>query len=267
MRKWRVTKALDEMQALVQADIKDKVFRNKVLQTYGRLLFQKERYFEAFDAFRVVDLPIIESESLFLEKAWTLFYLQDYQGALGNLLSLDAPIYSGYNKPERFVLQGLIFQKLCHFDLAIETVNSFRETYKDVLRDIKERKNLDENKYMYEAFKRHPRVMEEVEFLDLLRWERKKLEDYKRSLRASGLYEHLVKIYDYKLDEVFEKISRKKEEVYVAIAGVLLDAEEQIGFLEYEVNMDKLKRHKVFDQEESGRIEDEFIEDVKVESI
>jgi hypothetical protein len=268
VKKWRITKALGDAEQLARADIKDINFKNEVLQTYARLLFQKKQYYKAFDVYRVISTPPTQSESIFLEKAWTLYYLQDYQAALGNLLSLDAKIFEGFNKPSRFVLQGLIFQRICEYNLALATIKAFRKTYKKVLIDIKERKKINKAPYIMGAFKRHSKVKRLVDFYELLKWEQKKLYEYDGDLDDSGLYKKLLKIYKYKIAEIGEQIRNMKKEVYPLIAGVLLDAEEQINFLEYEVKMDKLKRSKIFLTKEERELYEESIgeEEIKAEN-
>jgi hypothetical protein len=259
VKRWKITNALKGIENLARKDIKDQSFKNDVLQTYARLLFQKKEYFKAFDIYRIIGKSPTESESIFLEKAWTLFYLQDYQASLGNLLSLDAKIFEGFNKPERFVLQGLIFKRLCQYDLATSTIEAFKKTYKDILIGIKERRDINKDPYMLGAFKRHSKVRKLVEFYELLKWEYNRLYDYESKLDDTGLFKTLVKIYKFKIAEIGEQIKNLKKDVYPLIASVLLDAEEQINYLEYEVKMDKLRKTKIFLTEEEKRLFEESI--------
>ena len=99
-----------------------------------------------------------------------------------------------------------------------------------------------------------------------MKWEYNKLQDYDSSLEDFGLYNTLLKIYKYKLKEVGEQIDTLKNDVYPMIASVLLDAEEQINYLEYEVKMDKLRNTKIFLTREEKKLYEESIGEEEIQS-
>ena len=78
-----------------------------------------------------LDLPKrshIWPEILF-EEAWTSFYLNDYNRALGKLVTYQAPVLTHIFNPEIDVLNALTYFELCLWDDVKQSVDRFYETY------------------------------------------------------------------------------------------------------------------------------------------
>jgi hypothetical protein len=72
---------------------------------------------------------------ILFEEAWTSYYLQNYNRTLGKLVSYRAPVFDFIFKPEIEVLKGLTYLKMCLYDDAKKTVDSF---YEELLRPSNE---------------------------------------------------------------------------------------------------------------------------------
>lgn len=68
---------------------------------------------------------------ILFEEAWTSYYLKNYNRTLGKLVSYKAPVFDFIFKPEIEVLKALTYMKMCLYDDAKKTVDSF---YNDLLK-------------------------------------------------------------------------------------------------------------------------------------
>src|SRR5690606_12305106 len=64
---------------------------------------------------------------ILFEEAWTSYYLRNYNRTLGKLVSYKAPVFDFIFKPEVDVLKALTYMKMCLYNDAKSTANSFYE--------------------------------------------------------------------------------------------------------------------------------------------
>lgn len=89
--------------------------------------------------FNYLDIPkdsFVWPEILF-EEAWSSYYLRNYNRTLGKLVSYKAPVFDFIFKPEVEVLKALTFMKMCLYDDAKKTADTFYSDLLNPSRDLR----------------------------------------------------------------------------------------------------------------------------------
>lgn len=103
----------------------------------ARVQFAKHQYKKA--EINYLDIPkdsFVWPEILF-DEAWNSYYLQNYNRTLGKLVSYKAPVFDFIFKPEVEVLKALTYMKMCLYDDAKKTVDSFYDDLLNPSRDLR----------------------------------------------------------------------------------------------------------------------------------
>jgi hypothetical protein len=66
------------------------------------------------------------------EQSWARFQMDEFDRALGNIHTLNAPFFEETFYPEAMVLQAVIYFNQCHYDRAEESVNNFTDVYQPI---------------------------------------------------------------------------------------------------------------------------------------
>ncbi len=236
----RLDEALESMVKLredpkVPAGVK----RDLELQS-ARLLFEKGEFQSAAELYKQLDLTVREKGRVILERAWANYYAKNYSKALGLLAALRAPYFDPSLHHERYVLEMIIFRELCQFDSVEEVAIDFREKFGKSLRAIRERKPLREDRVMANMALLDRRFQSMATFIGQMRIERRKL-DESRQLKKVSFFSPLVAAYTRKEAEVQERLDLTLEGQARLIAVDLLDATEQIEFIDYTSKLSALR--------------------------
>ncbi|MBN2498591.1 MAG: hypothetical protein JXR96_28630 [Deltaproteobacteria bacterium] len=242
--KYNLDDALKGFRAILDSDIKQADVINNARQSVARILFEQKKYKEAYEVYETIDAPIEKQASVFLEEAWTQYYLKDYQRAMGLLYALEAPAYFRYFNPEKYVLKALIYKNLCHYNVAKDAVSEFYQYYGDAIRVVYDRVDLDRNEILLDAALQEPRMVEIGRFQRLLDTELGMLDGFAFSWSENGLLEHLNRVYDLKIKEVNQQLRQKLDKALREVAEKLLLFEEQMNLLEYEIGLSIYRRIK-----------------------
>jgi hypothetical protein len=86
------------------------------------------------------------------EEGWAAFYRAEYNRTLGKVVTYRASQLKYAFQPESAVLQGMAFLKLCLYDDALKTVNSFYDVYDPLLKYLEGtlRQNQGSNSLFYQ---------------------------------------------------------------------------------------------------------------------
>jgi tetratricopeptide (TPR) repeat protein len=216
---------------------------NDAHRVLAQLYFEDGRFDEAAVAYDRIAVPFLSEEEadLFLEKAWTRYYKGDSNGALGILLTLDAPSYRKYFRPERSVLKALAYKQMCHYAAAKAAAREFLRRYGASLQELRRSRDplTDPSVRAAAIQRRKPKRM--FAFLDSLQRERERVERFSDEY---GLAAHLGRVYELKIAEVNRDLDRVVEDEAIAVAAELLDYEEQARLVDYEVSLEVFRRVK-----------------------
>jgi len=227
--------------SVIDAPAADEEVKNLARHGYARLLFEKGDYLESFKAYDKIRGDVRTAASILLEKAWAKFYLGDYRKAMGLLLALDAPIYKGFFAPEKYVLRAIILKTYCHYRAAKAATAAFRLDFGKALKTIRERTNLASVPEIYDAAVQEGELKRADAFLQTLLIEKGTIGDF-GAWKAAGLSKHLDRMYTLKANEMKRRIAGNLKDATRRIAESLLDFEEQMNILDYEIGLDLYKR-------------------------
>lgn len=179
---------------------------------------------------------------LLLEKAWTQYYLKNYSQALGILAGLESPYFSLSLSYEKYILEALIYRELCHYDHVEKVASRFRQRFSIAFMDIRERKELRKNRQLFNLAVLPADVQQRAELIDRLRKEKKQLQSLK--FNKSGFVDRLLYEYEHRDTFLQTKINWELEKRVREVANRLLDAEEQMLFIEYTSRLDALRFYR-----------------------
>lgn len=222
---------LDE---LVPTDIRERAR----LQS-ARLAFEQGDFRNAYQLYTNLNLPIRTAGRIFVERAWSQFYLKNYSKALGLLEVSKAPVFSSSDHPERYVLGMLIYRELCHYESVITTAEQYRDRFGDALDAIRARGDLQKVPIIANMAMSHEKIQSEVNFLNQTRDEYLELQDL--DWDEYDFYDELLKAYEFKNEDLKGRIDHMILEKSREIAQQIVDVEEQIVFLDYSAKLDQLR--------------------------
>jgi hypothetical protein len=242
--KYNLDDALKTFKEILESDIQQADVINSTRQSVARILFEQKKFKEAYDMYEIIDAPIEKQASVFLEEAWSQYYMKDYRRAMGLLYALEAPAFFRYFNPEKYLIKALIYKNLCHYNVAKDAVAEFRQYYGEAINAIYDRVDLDKNEIILDAALQEPALVELGKFQRLLDTELGMLDNFSSAWGNNGLQNHLARIYDLKVRDVNRQLKDKLDQGIRAVAERLLDFEEQMNLLEYEIGLSIYKRIK-----------------------
>lgn len=242
VRERRAT-AVKALEAIVAEKDGEGSVLNDARRVLAELYFEEERFDEALTVYNAIEVPFLSEEEadLFLEKAWARYYQGDTRGTLGILLTLDAPSYRKYFKPERFVLKALAFKQLCHYAAAKASAREFLRRYGTSLAELRRSRTPLTDPVVRTAAVQRRKPKRMFAFLDALQREREGVEQFSDEY---GLATQLGRIYELKIAEVNRDLDRVVEDEANAVASELLDYEEQARLVDYEISLEVFRRIK-----------------------
>ena len=216
---------------------------NDARRVLAQIHFEQGRFADALKVYDGIKVDFLSEEEadLFIEKAWARFYSGDSRGTLGILLTLDAPSYRKYFKPERFVLKALAYKQLCHYASAKASAREFLRRYGSTLAEVRRSREPLTDPVIRTAAVQRRRPKRIFAFLDSLQHEREGIERFSDEF---GFATQLGRIYELKIAEVNRDLDRVVEDEANDVASELLDYEEQARLVDYEVSLEVFRRVK-----------------------
>jgi tetratricopeptide (TPR) repeat protein len=238
-RRDAATKALED----VVAGPGDDDVKNEARRVLAELYFEEKRFDDALKTYDAIKVAFLSEEEadLFLEKAWARFYKGDARGALGILLTLDAPAYRKYFSPERFVLKALAYKSLCHYASAKAAAREFLRRYGPSLAEVRRSRDPLTDPALRAAAVQRKKPRRLFSYLASLQKERDQVERFSDEF---GLAQHLGRLYDLKIAATNRDLQRVVQDEATDVAAELLDYEEQARLVDYEVSLEVFRRLK-----------------------
>jgi hypothetical protein len=213
--------------------------RNEARLALARVLYESEHYKAARKIYDQVEVPELSTAeaSLYLEKAWTAYWLRDFRRTMGILYALEAPSYKAYFAPEVFLLRALVFKNLCHYIPAKREIRRFRLKFGRTLDNVRSRIDLRDDDVLRAAALTRGKVKRLADFRRMIADENDRIDTIGGRWIEVGLDEQLREIYglkskatDLKLDAALTNETRK-------VAEELVEFEEQMYLLDYEIGL------------------------------
>jgi hypothetical protein len=235
----QIEPAKEKLKLVLDTDAVDETLKEKARIQVARLHFENGDFQKAYEIYeRLDELPVREKGRILLEKSWAKYYLKDFSKALGLLHVLKAPFFDPSLNYERYLLEILIYRQLCHYEAVEIIVEDFRQRFSGPLRTIRERGDLRRDPILSTIALMDPYFQEYANMIDGLRKERYRMED---AGFTDNLYARILRFYTEKEKAIRERIERDLEDKVREVALELIDAEEQITFLDYTAKLDALR--------------------------
>ena len=231
-------------EGLANVDVRDDDLKRKVNLTLARLEYESAEYPKSLARYETIQLPLQKKGPIFLERAWDLYQSGDFSKALGLLAALEAPVFKDFDDPEKYTLRALMFRDVCHFDAAHRAVLDFRKAYGPAIKDIYARADLPADETFRALALKNPDVAERAGFVDALAKEKDRLSKTPGDWKEEGLRDHLRSLYDLKLEEAKRRLDLSLDQHTEEIGDQLLEAEEQMNVLDYEIELARNRRAK-----------------------
>jgi TolA-binding protein len=222
----------------------DRDVRNQARLALARMLYENEKYKAArsmYDAVEVPELSTAEA-SLYLEKAWTAYWLRDFRKTMGILYALEAPSYKNYFAPEVALLRALIYKNLCHYIPAKREVRRFKLTYGRSLENVRLRIDLREDEVLRAAALQRGKLKRIADFRRLLAQEGDRIDTVGGEWVEVGLDEQLREIYGLKGQQIDLALEAELSAETRKVAEELVEFEEQMYLLDYEIGLSIYRR-------------------------
>ena len=229
---------------LDSTNVFDEEMEKKVDLTLARLEFEAGEFRESLARYESIPLPLEKKGPIFLERAWGLYSMGDLSKALGLLAALEAPSFRDFDDPEKYTLRALMYRDVCHFEAARRAVADFREEYGPAIKNIYARADLPTDETFRALALKDPDVAERAAFVDTLAKEKDRLNQSNSEWRQEGLIEALQSMYTLKLEEAKRLLDLALDERTEAIGDLLLESEEQMNILDYEIELARNRRAK-----------------------
>lgn len=236
----RVEKGYELIKTLYDDPKTPGAIKQQVQLQYARILFERGQFILANELYyKLGDLGVRERGRILLERAWSQYYVKEYSTALGILHTLSSSLFDSSVSFERYVLQMIIYRELCHYEAVDLTAKAFHKRFKPALKTIRKRKPLREDPILFSMAVLNKDLQSKANLIDDIRKEYKALKEYRYD--QFPFYKPLLQEYlrydkylQAKLDQVLEDGAR-------AAADDLLDAEEQVQFIDYTSKLDALR--------------------------
>jgi hypothetical protein len=218
--------------------------RNEARLALARILYEQERYKAARKIYDQVEVPELSTAeaSLYLEKAWTSYWLRDFRKTMGILYALEAPSYRAYFAPEMFLLRALVYKNLCHYIPAKREIRRFRLRFGRTLENIRSRIDLREDDILRAAALQRGRLKRLADFRRTIAVQADKIDTIGGRWIEVGLEEQLREIYALKLKQTDLKLEALLTSETRKVAEELVDFEEQMYLLDYEIGLSIYRR-------------------------
>lgn len=236
----RVEKGYEQIKALYDDPKTPDTIKQLVQLQYARILFEKGQFRQANDLYyKLGDMGIRERGRILLERAWTQYYLKEYSTALGILTSLSSPLFDSSISFERYVLEMIIYRELCYYEAVESVAKNFHNRFRPALKVIRQRKPLREDPTLFSMAVLNKNLQPQANLIDQIRREKMALKEYR--FDEFLFFKPLIKDYE-KQDKLMQAKLDQVLEVEARVAGDdLLDAEEQVQFVDYTSKLDALR--------------------------
>jgi hypothetical protein len=213
--------------------------RNQCRLALARVLYEMEEYKDALKIYGSVEVPelSISEASLFLERAWTSYWLRDFRKTMGILYALEAPSYRDFYAPEKYLLRSLVYMNLCHYIPAKREIRRFRFRFQGPLESINNRIDLREDSVLRRAALQDGRIGRLADFRRQLTREADRIDLIGGPWIESGLDQQLFTIYELAAKRADLRLNAALADEARRRAEELVEFEEQMYLLDYEVGL------------------------------
>lgn len=131
-------KRQEELVRKLDADKTKAEFQALVALNLARMYFQEKNFAQSREWF----LKVYKDHPLWLqslqEMGWSQLQSGDFEGAIGNMYSVQSPYFTSVYKPESYVVRTIGYLNLCQYGDAYRTLTTLEKTYRPWLQKMLE---------------------------------------------------------------------------------------------------------------------------------
>lgn len=124
-------------------------FQALVALNLGRMHFQKSDFKKARESF----LGVYKDHPMWLqsltEMGWAQLQSGDFEGAIGNMYSIQSPFFNMVYKPESYVIRTIGYLNLCQYGDAYRTLSILEHEYRPALQRMSQYISNEKNRGVY----------------------------------------------------------------------------------------------------------------------
>lgn len=105
------------------------VLKENCIINIARINYKQKNYKMAIRNYEDIPKKSFKWPYTLLEKAWAYYYTGNYNRSLGILLTYNSPLLESYFTPEAEVLKALNYFKLCLYEDALSSIDTYYTTY------------------------------------------------------------------------------------------------------------------------------------------
>jgi hypothetical protein len=235
----------EKVQEAIQQDVPQSQtnLKYQVMTSLARLAMHRKDADEALTYFEKVRAQVPSQPELLLEMAWAHYYKGDPRKTLGYLLALDAPAYTNFIAPERYILEALTLRNLCQFGPARQAAVRLKIQYQKAFDDLYQGRPPEESKAVRQAASLRGELKPISLFLKQLDYEKARLKSFSKQLGPEitqawlSLYEQGKQLAEMRQEGVLrQEVDRLAQE--------LLSAEEAVRLISHELGIALLRGRK-----------------------
>jgi tetratricopeptide (TPR) repeat protein len=164
--KEKATQMQESLIADLKTDKQKAEFQALVALNVARMYFQESKFKPAHEAF----LKVYKDHPMWLtsltELGWSQLMSGDYEGAIGNMYSIQSPFFSAVYKPESYVIRTIGYLNLCQYGDAYKMLSMLEHEYKPSLEKMEAYAKKNPNYYQtVRNFMTAPKGAKEVDGL------------------------------------------------------------------------------------------------------
>lgn len=131
--KEKALKIQEDLISDIGTDKQKAEFQALVALNVARMYFQEQKFQPAHEAF----LKVYKDHPMWLqsltEMGWSQLMSGDFEGAIGNMYSIQSPFFAAVYKPESYVIRTIGYLNLCQYGDAYKTLSLMEHDYKPSL--------------------------------------------------------------------------------------------------------------------------------------
>jgi hypothetical protein len=234
----QISEATDLLKQILRSDKPSRELKDDTRKTLARLLYEQQQFEEADFMYAQIQKSILQQSENLLERAWAEYRMGNPEKAMGLLYAFEAPSFRDAFKPEYFILKSFIYKDVCHYDKALSVMKEFKQRYGSALEIIYSRQAAVDNHALMLYLLNKKQINRTWQFLELLEREKAACSEFEdKALRS-----YLAKLYDLQIQQSRDNLRRQIEDEYEKVANDLLQYEESVHLMEYEIGLDMYKR-------------------------
>jgi len=214
----------------------------KISRTMARIYYEQTKYKQALDIYQTYLLKLNPIEPAdWVEAAWALYRLGQYDTALGYLYNMEVKDPSQDIYLEKFIIRALIYREKCATSYTFSLSQNFDKEFGPTIEKIKMGESLKTLPVLKRLIDRGSDYRRALKTIDELQNEAKMI-----SKLPSGMQQMATFLYDTEVKNISKNRDFSEDNALTDAARRLVVMGESLRFLQFDVIREQYNPDKVF---------------------